>query len=226
MKIRPVIERIPVLGLADYVLLPYTVTALHVFEPQAVDMVDDCQATDRLLVIANLAPEWFDVPSGLPAVRDIAGLGKVVNVQVLEDGTREVFLHGVARVRIARIIQERPQRLARVERDDDDPSTVGERFRQRGMMRRITGFLTSLAVSDPVHSDLLRIAHSAEDPAILSFRLAAALLRAPAERQRALECTSPAARLALLIDALAARLMDTHDRHGGIATDTHSHTVH
>jgi Lon protease-like protein len=201
-----VIHRVPVFALEDYVLLPYTVAALQVFEPSARHMVDDCEATNRLLVIAGLQRGWREA-EGTPAVEPVAGLGKVMNVRPLEDGTREVFVHGMARVRLLELERERPYRVATVQRLDDGEERH-DRRRVRAALRRLHDYLNGLVRVGRVGADVSRVIAGSDDPAILSFRLGAVLIPSPVGRQRLLELRSAADRLDVLVEAVAALLMD------------------
>lgn len=201
-----VIHRVPVFALEDYVLLPYTVAALQVFEPSARDLIDDCEASTHLVVIAGLQPGWREA-EGPPAVEPVAGLGKIVNVRPLEDGTREVYIHGMARVRLLELHRERPYRLATVQRVDDEADRH-ERRRVRGALRHLHDYLNGLVRVGRLGEDVSRVIAGSDDPAILSYRLGAVLLPLAAERQRLLELRSAADRLERLVAAVAALLMD------------------
>jgi len=201
-----VIHRVPVFALEDYVLLPYTVAALQVFEPGARHMVDDCEATNRLLVVSGLQPGWRET-EGTPAVEPIAGLGKIMNVRALEDGTREVYVHGMARIRLLELERERPYRVATVQRLDDEEDRH-DRRRIRSAVRRLHDYLNGLVRVGRVGEDVSRVIAGSEDPAILSFRLGAVLVPSPRERQKLLELRSAADRLDRLVEAVAALLMD------------------
>lgn len=200
------LHRVPVFALEDYVLLPYTVAALQVFEPGCRHLVDDCEATNRLLVIAGLQPGWRE-SEGVPAVQPIAGLGKLVNSRILEDKSREIFVHGIARVRLHEFHQERPYRIATVERLDDATERQ-DRRRLRIALRRLHDYLNGLVRAGRIGADVSRVIAGSEDPEILSYRLGAVLLGDAPRRQRLLEMRSPVARLEVLVDAVAALLMD------------------
>lgn len=204
---RSVIERVPVLALDDYVFFPFTVASLHIFEPACRAMIDDAQATDRLLVVAGV-PAGGRAVGGAQPVNEIAGLGKIVNVRPLDDGSREVFLHGIARVRLVRLLRQEPYRVVRALRMEDAEAGVGERWRQRKALRRVAGYLASLVRTRAAHPELLKILASTDDPGVLSFRLAAALVPDIALRQRILEMSSPADRLDTVIDTMSTRLME------------------
>lgn len=209
--VRSSIASVPVFALEDYALMPYTVAAFQVFEPSCRELIDDSEATDGLLVVAGLTPSSAepDAPAG-GAVQAVAGLGKIVNVRRLHDESREVYVHGVARVRLRRFLREHPYPLAQVERLDDVLER-SDRRRQRVTLRRLHDYLNGALRAGRLSRGLSRVISAADDPSVLSYRLGTVLLEDPAARQAFLEERSPAARLETLIEALAARLMDDSD---------------
>lgn len=206
--IRTVVHRVPVLALDEYTLFPYTVSVLQVFEPAFRNLVDDCEATDRLIVVAGLERGWRESAARVPPVSEIAGLGKIVNVHPAEDGSREVFVHGIARVRIARLHQERPYRIAQVERLDDE-IPKGERWHLRATLRRLHNYLNGLIQAGGIGEEVSRVIAASDDPGVLSYRLAALVVHDPRLRQELLENRSAVARLDVLIRELSRMLMET-----------------
>lgn len=86
--------------LPNLVMLPHTLQPLHVFEPRYRDLVAAALATDRLIAMAVLAPGWEADYEGRPRVLPYACLGKVLVSRSLPDGTHDLLVAGLRRVRL------------------------------------------------------------------------------------------------------------------------------
>ena len=102
--------------LPNLVFFPQAVQPLHIFEPRYRAMTADALATDRLVALVLLRPDWEADYDRRPAVHPVACLGKIVADQQLEDGRYNLLLRGLARVRILdEVCDDNPYRTARVE---------------------------------------------------------------------------------------------------------------
>ena len=91
----------------NFVLFPHVMQPLHVFEPRYRDLLEDAMQSDRLIAPAILAPGWEADYDGCPRLRPYACLGKVAISQPLGDGTHNLLLAGLRRVRL---LEELPPR--------------------------------------------------------------------------------------------------------------------
>jgi uncharacterized protein len=102
--------------LPNLVLFPHVMQPLHIFEPRYRDLLEDALADDRLIAMAVLKPGWERSYEGRPALHSIACLGHVATHTRLADGTYNVLLLGLQRVRLVREIKPvRSFREAQVE---------------------------------------------------------------------------------------------------------------
>jgi uncharacterized protein len=96
----PVIEtrtRISIFPLTGAVLYPGLQLPLHIFEPRYRAMISDAMARDRR--IGMIQPQrGFE---GAPLF-NVGCLGKIANVEAMDDGRYNVLLDGIARFRIVR----------------------------------------------------------------------------------------------------------------------------
>jgi Lon protease-like protein len=120
---------VPVFPLSQAVLFPRATLALHVFEPRYRAMLKDAIAGNGYIVIAlALDGEGIDA-HGHPRIAPIAGVGAIVEHQMMADGRANIVLIGRGRVRIeelsftgpyrrvrATLIEERPARTSQSER--------------------------------------------------------------------------------------------------------------
>ena len=96
-------------------MFPHVMQPLHVFEPRYRDLLEDALAGDRLIAMAMLTPGWERNYEGRPALYPMACLGRITAHFRLGDGTYNVLLLGLQRVKVLRELQSvRPFREADV----------------------------------------------------------------------------------------------------------------
>jgi Lon protease-like protein len=106
--------------LPNLVLFPHVMQPLHIFEPRYRAMLEDALADDRLITMALLAPGWERDYEGRPPLYPMGCLGRVTTYCRLADGTYNVLLLGLKRVRLLRELAPRSEfREARIEICDD-----------------------------------------------------------------------------------------------------------
>ena len=97
--------------LPNLVLFPHVMQPLHIFEPRYRDLLEDALAGDRLIAMAVLAPGWERNYEGRPRLFPVACLGRITTHFRLADGTYNVLVLGLRRVRLVRELA--PVRLFR-----------------------------------------------------------------------------------------------------------------
>ena len=87
------------------------------FEPRYTEMIEDClESGCTAMAVALLAPGWESHYEDRPAICEVAGAGRIVAHQLRPDGTHDVILHGLNRVRLHELPDEgRPYRCARAQ---------------------------------------------------------------------------------------------------------------
>jgi uncharacterized protein len=86
--------------LPNLVLFPHVMQPLRIFEPRYQELLEDALAGDGLIAMAALAPGWERDYEGQPALYPIACLGRITAHCRLPDGTYNVLLLGLQRVRL------------------------------------------------------------------------------------------------------------------------------
>ena len=90
-------RRIPIFPLAGAILFPGLQLPLHIFEPRYRDLVGSALAKDRL--IGMIQPQKSKEGATL---YDIGCVGRIGDVEALEDGRYNIVLDGEARFRVLR----------------------------------------------------------------------------------------------------------------------------
>lgn len=97
MKPSGKITRLSVFPLGGALLLPRMHLPLHIFEPRYRAMVSDALARDRR--IGMIQPRDADTP---PALFEIGCVGRIAEVEALDDGRFDIVLEGLARFAVVR----------------------------------------------------------------------------------------------------------------------------
>lgn len=105
---------IPVMTLQETVLFPHAVMPLFIFESRYREMLADILKSHRLFAVFNEKPLEGDQDHEEP-LADMGTVGIVRAAHENPDGTSNLALQGIVRVRFVEIVQESPYRLVRVE---------------------------------------------------------------------------------------------------------------
>ncbi len=101
---------VPIFPLPGAFLFPHQVLPLHVFEPRYRQMVRDLLDGPGRLVIGTQLQGEHETPEHAPAVLPVAGLGEIMRHEALPDGRFQLWVLGLARVRIRELPSDRPYR--------------------------------------------------------------------------------------------------------------------
>jgi len=102
--------------LPNLVLFPHVMQPLHVFEPRYRDLLEEALSDDQLIAMSVLAPGWEKNYEGRPRLYPMACLGRIIAYCRLADGTYNVLLLGMERVRLLReVASPKRFRMAEVE---------------------------------------------------------------------------------------------------------------
>jgi uncharacterized protein len=95
-----VIRRISIFPLAGAVLFPGMHLPLHIFEPRYRSLISDVLVRDRTIGMIQPRSGGND-----PPLFDIGCLGKIAEVEALDDGRYNILLEGLTRFRIERELE-------------------------------------------------------------------------------------------------------------------------
>jgi len=113
-------ERLAIFPLPNVLLFPNMVLPLHIFEERYKRMVSDCLQGDRLLGLFLLQHGW-DEEGATPTPYDVGGMGRITRAVRYPNGSMDILLSGLARVRVSRYVQQKPYLIAEVEVWPDEP---------------------------------------------------------------------------------------------------------
>ena len=132
---------LPVFPLPNTVFFPRTLLPLHIFETRYRAMVRDATAGNGLIVISLMLGDDFE---------KLGTVGRVRDIQPLEDGRYNLVLEGLHRVSMVEVSCDTPYRqvqvVARPERPGTDDKKVIERYKIE--MLATLSILLSIAQAD------------------------------------------------------------------------------
>ena len=200
-------EEVPVMTLSNAVLFPHAVMPLYIFEPRYRTMLEEALGSDRVFAVATLDEERVRSGGvGEPAC-PVAGVGVIRACTKNEDGTSNLILQGLARVRFETITTEQPYRRARIRTLASVAGAEPEALAARAdtLLALIeTKVRLGAEIPDGV-VDFLR--HVDEPETALDMAIYALCASAPL-KQRLLETIDVAARFALFETHLRERIAE------------------
>jgi Lon protease-like protein len=129
-------ERLSIFPLAGALLFPGLQLPLRIFEPRYRAMVSDALARDQR--IAMIQPQA--VEDGAPLFR-IGCVGKIADVEALDDGRYNIVLQGIARFRVLRELEvSTPFRQIEAELIDEPQDAVLSAIERAGFEREARAF--------------------------------------------------------------------------------------
>ena len=195
-------REVPIMVLPNAVLFPHSLLPLHIFETRYRQMLSHCLTGERMFSVA-LTKAGIREPKGVGDLRPVAGVGLIRACVGNENGTSNLVLQGLARVRILDWIQEEPFRIAEIELIESRISNAVEADALSEKVKELCVRIQQLGL--PLPSNLLEQMHQIDNPEILADVVGAAFVSELAPRQQLLESPDVAERLRLLIQILRAQ---------------------
>jgi len=183
----------PVMTLPHTALFPQALLPLYIFEPRYRQMLADALDGNRLFAIAGLDPVRAEEPDQIEPLFPIAGLGVIRACHENADGTSNLVLQGVARVRCRAVLSEEPYRRCAIEVLATAPGAgVTELRRQRlALLHQLNEWRE---LGGPVSADAMRFLRTLAEPETFLDLAAFTLCQDTMEKQRLLEELDTAAR--------------------------------
>ena len=194
------LEEVALFPLPSAVFFPDTELPLHLFEQRYRSMAEDRIVNgDGVIAIALLRPGYEADYDGRPAVHSVAGIGRVIAHRKNDNGTHDILLRGMGRVRLEELpADERPYRLARA-----TPLRTTNTELSRSVLAPLLSCTSRIAaVVRERHPDFEVGFAANDDIATIVDRIADRFVSEPPRRQRILEAMDLEERLELVTDAV------------------------
>jgi Lon protease-like protein len=123
--------RLSVFPLTGALLFPRMQLPLHIFEPRYRAMVTDSLARDRRIGMIQPHPNFRETKGAPVPLFEIGCVGRIAEVEALEDGKFDIVLEGLSRFRILRELEVttlfRQVEVELIVDPEDEVLTMGER---------------------------------------------------------------------------------------------------
>jgi len=192
----PLPDAVPVMPLPGAMLFPHALLPLYIFEPRYRAMLQHALGAHRMFCVTLInspAGDWDKIAD----FRQVATVGLIRACVGRGDGTSNLILQGLQRVRFAGFEQETPFPIARVEAlesrpaDPDEVEELGTQVLELYRVLRRQG----RQLPEKVDEYLTRL----REPEMLVDLMAATFVSDAARRQQVLEELSVGRRLRLVI---------------------------
>lgn len=195
----PLPATVPIMPLSGALLFPHALLPLYIFEPRYQAMLEYALQEERMFSVALVRPkhtDWRTPADFFPT----AGVGLIRACVGRGDGTSNLILQGLRRVRFTGFEQEHPFPIAKIEplatANSESPQVHALGLKVLDLYRglRESGRKFPEKVDDYL-SDLT-------DPEMLADLMAATFITEPLRRQQLLEELNLARRLQLVVQFL------------------------
>ena len=185
----------PVMTLPNTALFPQALLPLYIFEPRYRQMLAEALEGNRLFAVAGLDPVRAEEPDQIEPPFPIDGLGIIRACHENADGTSNLVLQGLARVRCRKILSEEPYRRCAIDVLPTAPGAIAAELRRQrlALLHQLTEWRE---LGGPVSADAIRFLRSLREPETFLDMAAFTLCQDTLEKQRLLEELDTAERFA------------------------------
>jgi ATP-dependent Lon protease len=198
-------SHLPVLPLKSTVVFPRIFIPLSVGRKRSLQLLDDLTGSERhIAVAAQLDEHLEDVGFG-----DIHHIGAMVRVQhmlKLPDGTVQLAVLGLRRIKLTSAISEDPYLTCAVEMLSEAHATIPAIEREALMRRAISMFQQLVTLAPHLPAELSGGAAAIDDPLHLSYYIANHIRLTTEQRQEILELDSAKVKLERLLAHMSHEL--------------------
>lgn len=190
---------VPVMPLPGVLLFPNALLPLHIFEPRFREMLARALGDNRMLCVALVKPErqeWRTSADFFP----VSTVGLIRACVGRSDGTSDLILQGIRRVKFSDFEQEAPFPIARIEplKTRTKPTVETD-----ALAAKVVEFYTRLKSSERALPEKIdRYLVEMSDPEMLADLIASTFVSVATRRQQLLEELDLNQRLRLLIQYL------------------------
>ena len=195
----PLPDAVPVMPLSGALLFPHALLPLYIFEPRYQEMLAHALSEQRMFCVALIKPQrtqWRSTDDFF----HIVGVGLIRACVGRGDGTSNLILQGLRRVRFTGFIQSAPFPIARIEPLESEITASVE---TDALGAKVLEFYSQLKKSGrQLPAKIDQYLSHLEDTEMLADLMAATFINDPLRRQQVLEELAVNQRLRLVIQYL------------------------
>jgi ATP-dependent Lon protease len=197
---------LPVLPLKNTVVFPHVLVPLGVGRPRSLRLLEDLAPGDRTLAVAAQYDEQVEEASW-DEVRHIGTIVRIQHLLKMPDGTMQLAVQGVERIRLVTPTSANPYLVAELEPYPEEPWDEEPGMEREALVRTVvTTFQQLVAIAPYLPGELLAAAMSIEDPLHLAYFVANHVRLSVEHRQDILELPGPREKLERLLGLMGHEL--------------------
>ena len=198
-------SHLPVLPLKSTVVFPRIFIPLSVGRKRSLQLLEDLSGAERHIAVATQLNEEAE-EVGFSDIHHIGAMVRVQHMLKLPDGTIQLAVLGLRRIRLTGAISEDPYMTCAVEMLPETRDTIPALEREALMRRAISSFQQLVTLAPHLPAELSSGAAAIDDPLHLAYYIANHTRLTTEQRQEILELDSSKVKLERLLGHMAHEL--------------------
>ena len=198
-------SHLPVLPLKSTVVFPRIFIPLSVGRKRSLQLLDELTGSERHIAVATQLDEHQE-DVGFGDIHHIGAMVRVQHMLKLPDGTVQLAVLGLRRIKLTAAISEEPYLTCAVEMLPETHATIPAIEREALMRRAISMFQQLVSLAPHLPAELSGGAASIDDPLHLAYYIANHTRLTTEQRQEILEVDSAKVKLERLLAHMAHEL--------------------
>ena len=198
-------SHLPVLPLKSTVVFPRIFIPLSVGRKRSLQLLEDLSGAERHIAVATQLNEEAE-EVGFSDIHHIGAMVRVQHMLKLPDGTVQLAVLGLRRIRLIGAISEDPYMTCAVEMLPETRDTIPALEREALMRRAISSFQQLVTLAPHLPAELSSGAAAIDDPLHLAYYIANHTRLTTEQRQEILELDSSKVKLERLLGHMAHEL--------------------
>jgi len=198
-------SRLPVLPLKSTVVFPRIFIPLSVGRKRSLQLLEDLAGVERHIAVATQLDESAE-DVGFKDIHHIGAMVRVQHLLKLPDGTVQLAVLGLRRIRLTEALQEDPYLECAVEMLPESSESILSIEREALMRRAISSFQQLVTLAPHLPAELASAAGAIDDPLHLAYYIANHIRLTTEQRQEILELDSAKEKLERLLGHMSHEL--------------------
>jgi ATP-dependent Lon protease len=198
-------SHLPVLPLKSTVVFPRIFIPLSVGRKRSLQLLEDLSGAERHIAVATQLDESAE-EVGFKDIHHVGAMVRVQHMLKLPDGTVQLAVLGLRRIRLTEALSEEPYLTCGVEMLPESTESILSLEREALMRRAISSFQQLVTLAPHLPAELSSAAGAIDDPLHLAYYIANHIRLTTEQRQEILEMDSAKAKLERLLGHMAHEL--------------------
>jgi ATP-dependent Lon protease len=198
-------SRLPVLPLKSTVVFPRIFIPLSVGRKRSLQLLEDLSGVERHIAVATQLDESAE-EVGFKDIHHIGAMVRVQHLLKLPDGTVQLAVLGLRRIRLTEALTEDPYLECAVEMLPESSESILSIEREALMRRAISSFQQLVTLAPHLPAELSSAAGALDDPLHLAYYIANHIRLTTEHRQEILEMNSAKEKLERLLGHMSHEL--------------------